>query len=423
MKENGLKILIHNPNFFKLWFGNTISRLGDSIDSIAMMWMIYELTGSTILMGTMLVCNFLPNVLFGMFTGVFVDRWCKKRIMVLGDIGRAISVAVVAVLYFNGYIQTWHIYLATFINSTIETFVSPARTAVVPILISDKEDFLAANSLFRASSSFAEIIGLGVAATIIGMWGISTAIMIDAFSFFICAVIIIITYIPEKQNSIPGEVDKINKSKKFLDELKIGIKTAFGNPLIRLSIFLGMALNFFVSPFNVLAPIYSDKILLEGAQGFSLMGMGLAGGMFLGSLLVGQFGSKFNFRKLIISGVLIITVSFISYFFVSELYIAVSISFLCGIGITALSSTVTTLVMTYCKQDVLGRVGSVMNSLMLAAMPMGSMIAGFIGEWYLPNYIFLSMGFLLALLLVSLLFNSTLKTLYKPEREQLKVKG
>ena len=411
MKKKGLKTLLKYPDFIKLWSGNTISRLGDSIDSIAMMWMIYELTGSTIFMGTMLVCNFLPNILFGMFMGVFVDRWQKKPIMVFGDIGRGLSVAGLAILYFLGYIKPWHIYLSTFINSTIETLVSPARMAVIPILITDKDDFLPANSLFRASSSFGEIIGLGVAATIIGMWGIFTAIMIDCISFFICAIIILITKIPKNRVSEVVKSVKESKVNKYINDLKIGIKTAFGHPLIRLSIFLAMALNFFTSPFNVLAPIYSDKILAAGAKGFSLMGMGFACGMFIGSLLIGQFGEKFNFRTLIITGIFIMTVCFNAYFFAQELYTALSISFILGIGITILSSTISTLVMTYCSQDILGRVGSVMNSLMLAAIPMGTMITGFFGEWYLPNYIFLGIGFLLIILLIFTFFNNTLVNL------------
>lgn len=407
-KSKGFKVILKYPDFIKIWLGRLISRLGDSIDTIAFMWMIYELTDSSILMGTIMTVNFLPNVVFGLFSGVFVDRWKKKPVMITGDLGRGLCVTITAVLYITGTVEPWHLYLITFINSTFETFASAARGAVIPRLVKEEEDYLTANSLFNASSSFAQMVGLGSAGFIIGMFGIGTAILIDAITFFICAIFMMVTRIPviekeKKKTKLTAE--------NFSFDFKEGLSTAFKTPLIRISIILGISLNLFISPFNVLAPLYADNILGGGAKTYSFLTLGLTGGMLVGSLVIGQIGNNFSFKKLISSGVFLMALGFSGFYLTLNITVALIFALLIGLGSAALSSSISSLVMKTTPKEIMGRISSVMNSLMMAAMPASTAIAGLIAEYYSTDFIFMIMGSAIFIIGIFVVFNQTLSNI------------
>ena len=415
MKDNqkGLKVILKYPGFIKLWLGGLISRLGDSIDAIAFMWMIYQLTDSSLLMGTIMAVNFLPNVIFGFFSGVLVDRWNKKKIMLFGDIGRGLGVAVIALLYITGNVDPIYLYIITFINSTLETFASTARLSVIPRLITDEDDFLAANGLFKATSSFAEIIGLGLAGVIVGFGGVGMAIIIDSVSFFICAGFIFLVHIPASQKELDDEqINLTNFKRDFLE----GLRAIFKKPAIRICVFLSFIINLAVSPFNVLAPIYADNVLGGGPESYSMLALFLSIGMLIGSLLIGQFGKKFGYKTLIVTGILGMSLGFSGFYLVFNFYLAVLAAFILGVGVSVLSSSVTTVIMSSTPKDILGRVGSVMGSLSMAAMPAGTAIAGAIAERFQSHLVFFWIGILLGIVTVLVAIRGSFTT---PSKQDL----
>ncbi len=373
MQSNrGMLALLKYPQFLKLWLARTVSRFGDSVDSIAFMWMIYQLTGSGAQMGLIMAVNFLPNLIFGMLGGVIADRRSKKKTMLVGDIGRGAIVSVTALLYAAGVLKAWHLYVFTFLNSTLEAFASPARTSTMPLLVEDKADILAANSLFSASGSLAEIVGLGVAGTIIGYFGVAAAMLVDAATFFISAFSISLTRIPRTGGQQASKMSWDG----LRHDLGEGLSLAFGNKLIRLCIFMGFALNAFASPFSILAPLFSDQVLGAGAQGFGNMNMALTSAMLLGSLLIGQFGRRFSDRQRIMAGFLGMGAGFLLVGASRTVWLAMAGSVCIGLGVSFLIGTMTTIVMTRCQPELLGRVSSVMNGTMMAAMPASSALAG-----------------------------------------------
>lgn len=372
MSGRGMLALLKYPEFLKLWLARTVSRFGDSVDSIAFMWMIYQLTGSGAQMGLIMAVNFLPNLIFGMFGGVIADRKSKKATMLVGDIGRGAIVSVTALFLGMGILKAWHLYIFTFLNSTLEAFAAPARTSSMPLLVEDKADILAANSLFSASGSLAEIVGLGVAGTIIGYFGVAAAMLVDAATFFASALSISLTRIPQSG----GQARSRMSWRDLRRDLGEGVSLAFGNRLIRLCIFMGFALNAFASPFSILAPLFSDQVLQAGAQGFGNMNMALASAMMIGSLMIGQFGRRFSDRQRITAGFLGMGLGFLLVGVSHSIWLAVTGSVCIGLGVSFLISTMTTIVMTRCQPELLGRVTAVMNGAMMSAMPASTALAG-----------------------------------------------
>jgi len=131
----GYKSLLNEKAYLMNLIANLISRFGDSIDTIAYGWMIYELTGSKALLAILFGINAIPNIIFQPIAGVFVDYFKKKRIIAFCDLGRGLLVLLTAFLFMTGNLRPWHLIVITFCNSTFESFRGPASMAMFPYIL------------------------------------------------------------------------------------------------------------------------------------------------------------------------------------------------------------------------------------------------------------------------------------------------
>ena len=122
----GIKDLLGIKQYTMFLTSNFISRFGDSLDSIAYGWMVYMLTGSKLLLGTLFAVNAIPSIIISPFAGVLVDRLPKKKVIVIEDFLRGVTVCLTASLFGLGLLRPWHLFLFTILNSTFEAFTKPA---------------------------------------------------------------------------------------------------------------------------------------------------------------------------------------------------------------------------------------------------------------------------------------------------------
>lgn len=394
----GFSALLQYPDFIKVWFGRTISRFGDALDGIAFMWLMYKLTGSTILMGTVMAVSAVPSM-FGMAAGVLVDRMDKKKVMVWMDLLRGASTAVIALLYMIDGLQIWHLYAFAFFNSICEVFSSPARASAMQVLVR-KEHYLVSNSLSQASGAVAEILGMGVAAAIIGLLGIGAAILIDAVTFVIAAITALIANI-EKVVESNGALN----ASSFMTEFMDGFKIIKSNGLIFINILLCCLANILLTPFNIFMPVYSDKFLNAGEKGYSLLGVGLMIGTILGSIVVGQFGHKFKESTKIFGGFIAMGACIGAIGMVSNLYAALIICTVIGICIPVITATGMAIIQTHTPKEKMGRVSSTMSTIAMLGMPLGYAISGFVGENINIPLAFILTGTIMVMVTIPPLFN------------------
>lgn len=397
-QNNGFASLLQYPDFLKVWFGRTISRFGDALDSIAFMWLMYKLTGSTLLMGTVMAVSAVPSM-FGMAFGVLVDRMNKKKIMIWMDLLRGISTGAIAFLYFVGDLQIWELYVFAFFNSLCEVFSSPARVSAMQVMVR-KEHYLVSNSLSQASGAAAEIVGTGAAAAIIGFWGVGAAILIDAATFVISALTAMAASI---ENTIENN-GTLNLS-KFFSELLDGLKIIKTNSLIFINIVLGCLVNILLAPFNVFMPVYSDKVLNAAEQGYSYMGIGILVGMILGSILVGQVGNKFKRSTRIFGGFILMGICIGALGFVSNLELAIVFCMATGASLPIITATGQSVIQEFTPREKMGRVSSTMGTIALLGMPLGYAVSGIAGEGINVQFAFMVIGVIMVLISIPPLFN------------------
>lgn len=414
-KKPGLRELGVNKPFMYFLAAKMITRFGDSIDSIAYSWMVYLLTGSKVLMGTLFAINFVPGILFSLFTGVFVDRWNPRIIVMIADLSRGITVIITGLLYWVGLLEVWHLFMFTFINSTIECFATPAEMSLVSRIL-PKQLLLVGNSVTSSSARIAELAGLAAAGALIGLLGVSGAIIIDGFTFFISAILIccIVTLTEPKEPSAQASVSN-TQSTTYFQEFKTGFRFIASHRLLLIVMFVATFVNFCLTPFNVLNTVYVKELLHAGPIALSMLGISLIAGMLITGLWISVKGSHYKKSTLIVTGFILLGINYSLLFIpvafpIYPLYFAAIFSFGMGIAVPLVSTPTSTYLMEVTPKEMLGRVGSLFSMVCSCAMPVGSLLAGVAAEFIPVHVLYLILG---GLIMIPAIFLGTQKNFMK----------
>lgn len=399
--RQGIRALSAHRSYLVMMAAKIISRFGDSVDSIAYSWMVYMLTGSEVLMGTLFAVNFIPGIAFSPFTGVLVDRWSKKRIVIIAGTGRGVMVSLTALLYITGLLEPWHLFVVTLINSSFECFSTPAEMSLVPRLL-PKELLLTGNSLTSSASRTAELGGMAAAGGLIALVGISGTMVVDAATFLIEALLFFfVRPQPEAQQADEETGDAAATAKSsYWKQFVSGLRFVKQKRLILMTMLAGAFVNLCLCPWNVLQPVYVKEVLRSGPFGLSLLGITLVVGMILSGVWISQKGSRYKKSSLIVFGFLLLGATY-SLLYVpplfahNPLYAAALFSFGMGFAISFVNTPMSTYTMEVTPQHMLGRVGALSSMIVTCMIPLGGVIAGFAGTLLSANVVFLVFGLLM----------------------------
>ena len=176
-----------NANFRYLWLGQIVSLLGDWFNLIASATLIAQLTGSGVAVSGLFVVRLLAPFLVSSVAGVAADRYNRKHILILTDIGRALTLCGFFFVREAGDI--WLLYTLTALQFSISGFFTPTKTAILPDLVSERE-LGAANALTSATWSVMLSLGAALGGLVSGLWGIYPAFAIDALTFLVSALFV-----------------------------------------------------------------------------------------------------------------------------------------------------------------------------------------------------------------------------------------
>src|ERR1700736_2178807 len=188
--------VLRQRNFGLLWVGQNISMIGDWVLFVALPFYIYALTGSTLATGIMFIVQTVPRLFFGSVAGVFVDRWNRKYTMVIVNLIQVLI--LVPLLLVRSRDLIWIIYLCAFADSLVSQFFNPAQTAIIPMLVAEK-DLLAANSLNSMSQELTRLVGPSLGGLLFGLLGVGSVIILDVISFLFSAALVALIVIPARQ--------------------------------------------------------------------------------------------------------------------------------------------------------------------------------------------------------------------------------
>nr|MBA5586733.1 MFS transporter [Anaerobacillus isosaccharinicus] len=273
--------------FVLIWIGQLVSVIGTSLTSFALGFWVLTETGSVTQFSMIILSLVLPTVIVSPFAGVIIDRFSRKKLMILSNCVAAFSTMIILVLVLTNSLEIWHIYLTAALASTFNTFLMPAYQSIISLLVS-KEQLGRANGMIQIGESASIIIAPTVAGFLLHLYGLQAVIIIDLIAFTFAITTLFFAKIPE---IISKNTTKLNP-KQFLAEAKEGWNYLMARPAFKWLLIFGAAINLLLGFLNVLMQPLIIALSSEQTLGIVLSITGF--GMLLGGIIISIWGGPKN---------------------------------------------------------------------------------------------------------------------------------
>jgi len=271
-------------DFRLLWSAQLVSTVGTALTDLAAGILVFRVTGSALSVGLMFMAVSIPTLFIGLIAGVFVDRYDRRKIMVVADVARA---AIVASIPFLIGINLAFLYIAVALVSAISQFFNPANDALLPEVASD-EELAAANSWIMISSFGSTSIGFALSGLLAAAFDINWAFWLDALTFLFSASCIMFVRV--------GKVDVEGSTsvKVVIENLKEGVATLVGTPILRSLFLVSAPVYLSFGLWNVLLLPFALNVLKAGEFGYGIQEGVTSVGFVVGSLLMAKWADRFR---------------------------------------------------------------------------------------------------------------------------------
>jgi len=385
-------------SYIIFWVGQLFSVLGSSISQFAIIWWITDTTGSTMLLSLASFLYILPMTIVVALSGVIIDKWNRKNIIIIVDSLQAYVMLLVIIIFNLGGPNPILMVAIMSLLGIFQGFHIPTVSAIIPTMV-PKEKLSRMNGVNFFFRSFIQIMGPVIGAILFSFIPLETILWIDPITFIFAIIPLILIKIPK----IKREETSV-KEKSFLEEFKIGFRTLKSIPIVLMMLLISMFINFLMVPFNILMPYFIRYNHLGNASNLAFVVAFMNGGMLLGALLTSikkewkhalfiYFGLEFI---LMMNGGIIALIPFQLFLMMG---IVVSIT---GITIPILNTIYLTIMQLKVPADKMGRLSSLDWAISSAITPVATIITGPLSEIIGVSNLFLSfsiIGMMITLIL------------------------
>jgi MFS family permease len=372
-QNKGIKAVLAIPDFRRLWIGQTISQIGDGLTSLAILIVINKLMGSTAALATMMIVIALPQLVFGLVSGVFVDRWDRKKIMIVSDLIR--GALVLGFILVRRSEDVWIFYVLGFLQAAVGTLFDPAKSATIPNIVG-RDVLLAANSLSQTTRVVTSVIGSALAGLLVGLAGTAwPAFLLDGLSFIISALFISRMSIPKQAIQVA-----VGGMRQTLGQLLEGLRFVASRRLL-----IGVMVTFAVTMLgigavNVLIVPFLLNHLQVSTQALGVIDAAQVFGMVVGSGLVAALAARLKATRIIMVGTIGIGICVAVFGAANSVWLGLVPLFLLGVCLTPVQAASSTLMQANVPDEKRGRAGSALNTVITLASVISMASAGLLGD-------------------------------------------
>ncbi len=298
-RAKGLQLdgLWRQPDFMRLWIGQTISEFGSWLGALAL-FAILVLEATPTQMGLLETLKAIPALLIGLLAGVWIDSGRRRPILIGSDIGRSLLLGLVVVLAFTSLLKMTHLYIVAFLVGSLTVIFNMAYQAYIPSIVR-RDELVEANSKLGATASIAEIASPGLGGFLVQLISAPLTLLMDSLSYLISALLVASIKMPEPDQAAP------KKRQSMSQDAVTGLKLVASHHLLRAVAVAAATRGFFGGFF---AALYGLYVLREVGLGPATLGIliGSGGiGSFFGAILTGRFTGHFGWGNSLILSSLI----------------------------------------------------------------------------------------------------------------------
>jgi DHA3 family macrolide efflux protein-like MFS transporter len=267
--------LLRTRSFGLLFSGQVVSQIGDSMNKVALLWFVYDLTGSAFKMAVIGLLQTIPPLVFGPLIGVYLDRMKKKPVMIWVDLIRTGLVMLIPLLYAMDALTLERLYVLVFVTSIVSTVFGPALASAVPLLV-PRARLTAANALIQSTTNIGLLIGPAVSGVSIAMIGAPNVLYLNAATFLVSALCLLPIRLHETSQARVRLADRAT----ILQDILVGFRFVFVQHRTVLLLMLTATLySLGASAFVFLLPVFAtqhlDASAVELGWLWSSLGIGM----------------------------------------------------------------------------------------------------------------------------------------------------
>ena len=392
---NQIRNLFTNRNFILLWIGELISLIGDQFYLIALPWLVLQLTGDGLAVGTVLAVAGIPRAAFMLVGGALTDRFSARALMLTSNIFRFILVSFLAVVVLLNIVQLWMIYILALAFGLADAFFYPAQNAIVPKLVNEKQ-LPTANGVVQATAQISLLLGPVLAGFLIATSGVEAgaeaadtagiafAFGIDSITFLVSAFTLMLIHTPE---AVAEEKQASKKQESVWGSIKEGLAFVWADDTLRIFFILVIAIANIVNGLMAVGlPVLADGRFAEGAVAFGIMLSGMGAGSLIGTALAATLPSPpkghLGTIILLITSVMAINIALLG--IAPNLIIAAAVTTMMGIASGYVNITFITWLQRRTPSEMLGRMMSVLMFASIGLIPISTALVGVLIRFNLP---------------------------------------
>ena len=360
---------LRSRNYRLFLAGQGMSLVGTWMQYVAMSWLVYRLTGSSMLLGVVGFTSQIPTLFISPLAGVLADRWDRRRLLLVTQSLAMLQAAFLALVVLTGVVQVWQIILLSLILGIVNAFDIPIRQSFVVEMVDQREDLGNAIALNSSLVNGARLIGPAIAGLLIASVGEGVCFVLNALSYL--AVIVALAAM-----RIPQASQRQHPRRHILHELREGFLYAYNFAPIRSILLLLALVSLMGMPYSVLVPVFAKDILHGGAHTFGFLMTAAGSGALVGTLYLASRQSVRGLGRVIVRATILFAVGIAAFALSENFILSLAALALAGFGAMTLVASCNTVLQTILDEDKRGRVMSFFTMAFIGVAPFGSLGAG-----------------------------------------------
>lgn len=354
---------------YRLFFsGQSVSLIGTWMQRIALPWLVYDLTGSALLLGIVGFVGQIPTFLIAPVAGVLTDTWSRYKVLVVTQIVSMILAGILAWLTLAGIIHIWSIIVLSISLGCVNAFDVPARHSFVIEMVEKKEDLGNAIALNSLMFNGARLIGPSIAGIMLAFTSEGVCFLVNAVSYIFVIISLLMMHVQEK---------KVRERKtQILKDMKEGLNYTFGFAPIKYILLLLGLVSLMSSSYQVLMPVLAKEVLHGGSNTYGFLMAAAGFGALLGALYLASRETILKLGRIIPLATLLLGTGLIVLSFSTIFLFSIVLMTFIGLGMMIHTAASNTILQTITDDDKRGRVMSFYTMAIMGTAPFGSLMAG-----------------------------------------------
>jgi len=361
--------------FLTLWVGQVFSLVGSQLVQFALIWWLTQRTGSATVLAVASIVGLVPQVVLGPFVGPLVDRWNRKRTMILADAAVALATLVLAILFWLGQAELWHVYAILFIRALGGTFHGPAISASTSLMV-PPEHLTRIQGMNQMLNGGLNIISAPLGALLLQLLPLQGVLLIDLVTAALAITTVLLVRVPQPHHETTETTG--SAVGQYWQDLRAGFRYVLSWRGLLILMAMAMLINLVLSPSMSFIPLLVTEHFQGTAWHLSAMEAALGIGVLVGGVLLGAWG---GFKSRVYTSLLGLVGLGLSVLLAGVVPASLFPLAVLAMGLMGLMSSLTNgpimaVLQAAVAPSMQGRVFTLLSSAAMAMMPLGLAVAG-----------------------------------------------